>query len=138
MRHSDTLSRETDSRTPDLVGFPFSGSDKRGMPRRLDVAILVAVALIAGLAWAGASVGRPVHSDYRAGQSLKRLVFDGIRLVPVPEHPYMRGEASRDYSCFSDGLCFYEIDVFRRLYPAYNDLEDEVLLHEMRTRNARP
>jgi hypothetical protein len=108
------------------------------MQRRLGVAILVAVALVAGLAWAGASIGGPFYSDYRAGQSLKRLVADGGRLVPVREHQRMRGDAGRDYWCFSDGQCFYALEAFRRTYFAYNDLDDDALLAELRGRNGLP
>lgn len=108
------------------------------MHRRLGVLIVVAVALVGCLAWAGASVGRPFYSDYRAGQSLKRLVADGGRLVPVREHQRMRGDAGRDYWCFSDGQCFYALEAFRRTYFAYNDLDDDALLAELRGRNGLP
>jgi hypothetical protein len=108
------------------------------MVRHRGVVILVAVILAAGIAWAGATVGRRLYSDYTVGTSLKPILAEGRRLVPVQEHPHMRGDAKRDYWCFSDGLCVYTIDVFRRLYPAYNDLDDEVLLIELRERTMQP
>ena len=89
-------------------------------------------------AWASATVGARLYADYAAGQSLKPLITDGRRLVPVRQHEHMRGDVKRDYHCFGDGLCIYAIDVFRRLYPAYNDLDDDALLHELRGRNALP
>ncbi len=58
--------------------------------------------------------------------------------MPVRAHQHMRGDEGRDYRCFADGTCFYAIDVFRRLYPAYNDLEDDALLAELRAREGMP
>jgi hypothetical protein len=47
-----------------------------------------------------------------------------------------RGDEKSDYWCFADGFCFYAIARFRILYPAYNDLEDDVLLAELRAKGA--
>jgi hypothetical protein len=108
------------------------------MHRTLSVRILIAVLLLAGIGWAAVTVGRPFHRDYMAGQALKPLIAEGRRLVPVREHAHMRGEAWRDYWCFSDGQCFYAVDAFRRAYFSYNDLEDDALLAELRERGGLP
>jgi hypothetical protein len=107
------------------------------MRRQLGIGLLLAAAL-AGAAFAAAGPGQRIYADYAAGQSLKTLIVEGKRIVPVRQHPHMRGNIARDYRCFADGLCFYAIDVFRRLYPAYNDLDDDALLNELRARNAMP
>ena len=54
------------------------------------------------------------------------------------EHQRMRGDAGRDYWCFSDGQCFYALEAFRRTYFVYNDLDDDALLAELRGRNGLP
>ena len=100
--------------------------------------IIMAVMVVAGMAWTGVNFGRPFYSDYIAGQALKPFISGGRRIVPVRAHQYMRGDERQDYWCFSDGLCVYAIEVFRRLYPAYNDLDDDALLSELRGRNALP
>jgi hypothetical protein len=137
MRHSDTSFRAVDSRTLGRY-FPFSGSDERGMARRFGVSIVIGVLLAAGIAWAGATVGARFYADYVTGRALKPFIADGRRLVPVRRHEHMRGDARQDYWCFADSLCVYAIEVFRRLYPAYNDLDDDALLSELRGRNAYP
>jgi hypothetical protein len=107
------------------------------MQNKLRTGLLVAAVLAAALVVA---LGPPrrLYGDYAAGQSLKELVAEGARIVPVRAHQHIRGDEGRDYRCFADGTCFYAIDVFRRLYPAYNDLDDDALLAELRARDARP
>ena len=104
--------------------------------RHRGIRLLVAVSLAVAVAFVGHRVGAPIHRDLHAARSLKPLLAEGHRLVPVRAHPYLRGEASQDYHCFNDGLCLYGMHAFRRLYPAYNDLEDDVLLTEISERRA--
>jgi hypothetical protein len=63
---------------------------------------------------------------------------EGGRLVAVRYGANLRGESRQDFHCFTDGQCFYAIDRFRRLYPAYNDLDDDALLHEIRLKQGQP
>jgi len=106
--------------------------------RQLGIGTLALVVLAGGFIWTGATAGRRIYADYSAGQSLKPLLADSRRIVPVRRYDHIRGDAKQDYWCFSDGLCFYDIGVFRRLYPAYNDLDDDALLRELHARNALP
>ena len=108
------------------------------MVRRHGIRLLIALLLVAGIAWAGYRIGEPLHRDYSAARSLKPLLAEGRRLVPVHHSVNLRGEPKQDYHCFTDGPCFYAIDRFRRLYPAYNDLDDDVLLHEIRQKQGEP
>jgi hypothetical protein len=108
------------------------------MARRRGLELLIALLLVAGIASAGVRLGGPLHKDYVAGRSLKPLLSEGRRLVPVRDSTNLRGERAQDFHCFSDGQCFYAIDRFRRLYPAYNDLDDDVLLHEIRQKQGTP
>lgn len=48
-----------------------------------------------------------------------------------------RGVANRDYSR-SDGLCWYKVEDFRRLYPEYNSLTDRVLADRLYQKAGRP
>jgi hypothetical protein len=107
------------------------------MRRQLGIGLLLAAAL-AGAAVAAAGPGHRFYADYAAGQSLKALISEDRRIVPARAHQHMRGDLGRDYRCFADGLCFYAIDVFRRLYPAYNDLDDDALLAVLRARSGMP
>jgi hypothetical protein len=97
----------------------------------------VAVLAVAAV-WTAATAGRRLYGDWAAGQSLKRLIAEGSRPVPVRRHEEMRGDNGHDYWCFSDGQCFYAIDVFRRVYFSYNDLEDDALINELRARDGLP
>ena len=63
---------------------------------------------------------------------------EGQRAVPVRRYENMRGDERRDYWCFSDGACFYDIAAFRRVYFTYNDLDDEALVNELRARGGMP
>jgi hypothetical protein len=72
----------------------------------------------------------PLLDDRRATRAARHFIARGTLLVPATRSADLRGDARRDYWCFSDGTCFYPIERFRWFYPAYNDLEDTVLLKE--------
>jgi hypothetical protein len=104
--------------------------------RRIQLALVAILAI--GIGWAVYKIGAPIHADLTAARALRPLLAEGRRLVPVRQHEHMRGDAKQDYHCFDDGQCFYAIETFRRLYPAYNDLEDDALLRVIRDQNGAP
>src|SRR5262245_20205431 len=73
-----------------------------------------------------------VASDRDATDALKARVLKGERVVPARRSKDLRGDEQIDYWCFSDNACFYPMARFRVLYPAYNDLEDDSLINEVR------
>jgi hypothetical protein len=97
--------------------------------RALLIACIAVVLLWAG--WHAFTLGRRIASDRLAANALKARLLEGERLVPTHRSRDLRGEETVDYWCFSDDLCFYPLARFRVLYPAYNDLEDDVLIKEI-------
>jgi hypothetical protein len=87
------------------------------------VTILMLVAVVLPLV-------APVLNDHRATRAARHFIARGTLLVPAVRSADLRGDEQRDYWCFSDGTCFYPIDRFRWFYPAYNDLDDTILLRE--------
>jgi hypothetical protein len=73
-----------------------------------------------------------IASDRSAADALKARVLKGERVVPARKSKDLRGGEGVDYWCFSDDVCFYPMARFRVLYPAYNDLEDDVLIDQVR------
>jgi hypothetical protein len=65
---------------------------------------------------------------HAAGHPAKFDPSKGVTLmVPVPCSA-ARGTKGMDYETFSSGPgCWYEMPVFRRLYPEYRDLDDDAL-----------
>jgi len=49
-----------------------------------------------------------------------------------------RGSSGVDYKSDSDNLCWYKAQDFRRLYPEYKDLNDEVLAEKLYAKVGKP
>jgi hypothetical protein len=94
--------------------------------------ILGIAAVLTWAGWTAYTVASRMAADRTAATVVKSQLLDGERLVPARRSKELRGDETTDYWCFSDGLCFYPIARFRVLYPAYNDLEDDILVKEAR------
>ena len=99
------------------------------------VRAILLTAMAMGLLLLGWEIYRQVSrtlADRHAAHAAKQFTTSGTLLVPPPPSRDLRGAKGQDYWCFSTGPCFYPIHRFRSLYPAYNDLEDDILLVELR------
>src|SRR5262245_36598739 len=103
---------------------------------RRGLLVLGVAAILLSAGWAGCTVVLRTTADRTAATFVKVQLLDGQRLVPARRSQELRGDESTDYWCFSDDLCFYPIARFRVLYPAYNDLEDDILVREARAKLA--
>jgi hypothetical protein len=101
--------------------------------RLIRALMVLAVAIVLlWLGWNGFPVISRIASDRAAAEALKARVLKGERVVPARKSKDLRGDEGADYWCFSNDACFYPMARFRVLYPAYNDLEDDVLINEVR------
>jgi hypothetical protein len=97
--------------------------------------ILLTAITVGALLWISAGAYNAVSrimADNDASEVAKAFAARGVVLIPAKQSKNLRGDERKDYWCHSDGSCFYPIDRFRWFYPAYNDLEDSILLEEMR------
>jgi hypothetical protein len=86
-----------------------------------------------------------VMSEFKRAADNKEWAEVGLMLIPI-HCKDARGTSGTDYTGrdgpWSDysaqGQCMYKMADFRRLYPEYSDLSDNVLVHKTYEKAARP
>ncbi len=90
------------------------------------------------------AVGVASYSDIRNEFRIANTDYDaiaeqlgGYSLLPTFCN-LARGSSGTDYTTEKDGLCWYKVQDFRRLYPEYKDLNDKVLSEKLYAKVGQP